>query len=543
MKNMSIRIRRFVLQAGLLFLAACLLVCAAGEGVVQETANVTAAAAPGLEVYFFDLGRVDGILIRCEGETAFIDVGFESDAKQAIRYLNALGIDRLKFYIGTHGHEDHIKGAPQMIEAMRPERIYISHLGCLNAILDNCDEAQKQAVAASERVILQPEDTFSVGSAKFTCLGPLEVVNCPTGNFRENYNSLILRMDYGQRSMLFTGDTTDGVLREVALRFPGMLNVDVLKNPHHNGAHDEDILRLIAPQMVVFCTDDENLPKESYIQLLNDLGVRSFLTGKGLNGNVVLLSDGESIEVRCGYTAAGVTLDPIPDLYVGQELALPCRVEGNEGLSAERHLGYNSSNEAVAIAMNGRVLAVAQGSATITAVSINGISASAEVRVYDAVVTLDQSELRMAVGEKAKLSGRVLPEGAKADGEWICEDESVARFSDGIVTAVGEGETHIVARLANGAEAVCNVIVRGMIAKSVKVKPDSATMEVGDTLSLSATVKPEGYNPDDLEWESSDDSVLWVDGYGNVTAVRKGKAKITVTASEGVRDVCTIRVK
>ena len=46
-----------------------------------------------LEVYFMDLGRVDGILIRCGGAVSFIDVGFHSDARLATRWLNAMGIE------------------------------------------------------------------------------------------------------------------------------------------------------------------------------------------------------------------------------------------------------------------------------------------------------------------------------------------------------------------------------------------------------------------------------------------------------------------
>jgi serpin B len=49
----------------------------------------------GLEVYFLDLGRVDGILIRCGGENCFIDVGFKESAKPAIRFLRAMGITHL----------------------------------------------------------------------------------------------------------------------------------------------------------------------------------------------------------------------------------------------------------------------------------------------------------------------------------------------------------------------------------------------------------------------------------------------------------------
>ena len=503
-----------------------------------------AEASKGLEVYFMDLGRVDAIVIRCDGATTLIDVGFEDDARSAIRFVHALGIDHLDSYIGTHGHYDHIEGAPEIIEEFKPDRIYISHLGCLSAILECATEEQKQVVSATERVILQPGDSFPIGGGHLTCLGPLEIRQCFPGSSHENDNSLILRLDYGQRSFLFTGDTTDRVLREVDKRYPGRLRTDVLKNPHHNGAHDEDVIDLIQPKWVVFCTDDRDQPKQSYKELLTAKGIRCFLTGPGNQGSVGILSDGESLEVRCGYSAQSVALGTPPQMYVGQEASIEASVESKAITAPERQLGWNSSDEGVAIAHNGRILATGVGTATITATAINGASASAQVQVFDAIVRMDQSSMKLAVGETRRITGAVEPAGAKGvSGEWLSTDPSVVTVRSGKVTAVGEGAAQIVARLSNGAESVCDVTVKGVLARSVRLDRSKATMAVGDTLTLSAKVKPDEYDPDNLEWISSDDSVLWVDDYGNVTAVGAGKARVTVTASDGVTDVCDVKVK
>ena len=197
----------------------------AAETVVPEASGEV--EYEGLEVYFLDLGRVDGILIRCGGESCFIDVGFKEDAKPAIRFLRTMGITHLNSYVGTHGHADHIEGAPEMIDAFRPDRIYFSHVAAINAMLDCADDAQKAVISGIEKVILQPGDAFTIGDATMTTLGPIKVRNVNTGETIENDNSLIQRLDYGDRSFLFTGDTSNKALRAVNQQFPGRLDVDV----------------------------------------------------------------------------------------------------------------------------------------------------------------------------------------------------------------------------------------------------------------------------------------------------------------------------
>lgn len=535
MKRMYVLKTRRLLCAILALFFACMIPAGLAEAGTAEAAE--------LEVYFLDLGRVDGILIRCGGENCFIDVGFMSDAKKAIRWLKAMGITHLNSYVGTHGHSDHIDGAAAMIEAFQPDVIYVSHVGCLSVMLENATEAQQAAITAAKRAILVPGDSFGIGPATMNCLGPLTIARCNIAETTENQNSLVLRLDYGARRMLFTSDTTDPILHEIEARQPGCLRADVLKNPHHNASHEAAVIDMIAPRYVVFCTDNSNAPRESYLQLLAGKGIRTLCLGSNNQGSVAVITDGQSLEIRCGTAVQVVTIAPIPDLYPGQQLSLNAAVDPAEALVPDRQLGWNCSDEGVARVDKGRLLAVAPGEVTVTAVAINGVSASARVRVMDAAMALEETAVTLAQGETRALKGQIMP--ASAQGlavEWTSEDEGVAVVFNGSVTATGEGSTRILAQLSNGALTWCDVTVKGQIAHSVKVSPRKATLKVGESIALTATVDPAWYDTDNLEWESSDESVLWVDGYGNVTAARKGKAKITVVAADGVYDVCTIKV-
>ncbi len=79
-------------------------------------------------------------------------------------------------------------------------------------------------------------------------------------------------------------------------------------------------------------------------------------------------------------------------------------------------------------------------------------------------------------------------------------------------------------------------------ATKVTLNKKKATLKVKKTLSLKTTLKPSS-STDTLKWTSSDKKVAKVDKFGTVTAVKKGKATITVKTSSGKKATCKITVK
>ena len=67
----------------------------------------------------------------------------------------------------------------------------------------------------------------------------------------------------------------------------------------------------------------------------------------------------------------------------------------------------------------------------------------------------------------------------------------------------------------------------------VTVSPTTATLYVGNTEQLTATVLPANATNQNVTWESNDNSVTIVNNDGLVTAVAEGSATITVTTVEG----------
>lgn len=80
-------------------------------------------------------------------------------------------------------------------------------------------------------------------------------------------------------------------------------------------------------------------------------------------------------------------------------------------------------------------------------------------------------------------------------------------------------------------------------AAGVTLSQQTAALEVGKTLQLTATVKPENATNRSVSW-SSDNPAATVDGDGLVTAVSEGVATITVTTEDGgYKAACIVTVK
>lgn len=79
----------------------------------------------------------------------------------------------------------------------------------------------------------------------------------------------------------------------------------------------------------------------------------------------------------------------------------------------------------------------------------------------------------------------------------------------------------------------------------VTLNKTSASIEIGDILTLIATVTPEDAIEKGVTWSSDNESVATVDTNGKVTAVKAGTAKITAASKENAAlfAVCTVTVK
>ena len=161
--------------------------------------------------------------------------------------------------------------------------------------------------------------------------------------------------------------------------------------------------------------------------------------------------------------------------------------------------------------------------------------------------------LYLTTGQQAQLSfSKRLETGVtlgSGNYNWYSTNASVASvtYSNGLVTANSAGTATIVIQAyltingttsSNHVSDHCTVVVSNptVCAESVTLNKTTATINVSENITLTATVSPSNANNSSITWTSSDPSIATVDN-GVVTGLKKGN--VTITASVSSTDGCS----
>lgn len=249
------------------------------------------ASTMGLvKVYFIDVGDADCILIQQGDKSMLIDAGNNSDEAVIKKYLSTLEINKLDIVVGTHVDEDHIGSLDGIINDFEIDKIYMPGS---NAATKYSEDVM-HAVRKKGLQITAPisGETFNLGEAVCTILAP--VFN---GYEKENNYSIVIKMQYGNTSFLFTGDAESVSEREM-MRRGYDLSANVLKLGHHGSIRSttDEFLDRVKPQYAVISVGKNNKyrhPHKSTLKKLKAKGIKVYRTDE--NGTVVVVSDGENI--------------------------------------------------------------------------------------------------------------------------------------------------------------------------------------------------------------------------------------------------------
>ena len=261
------------------------------------SASLEITVLPRFEITFLNVGRNDGILIRCDGEYAFIDSGLHSQGERVSDYMRQRGIDRLKYYICSHGHEDHIGGGTAILAALEVDEVLINRPETEAAFKSFAETDEEEAAVERARYrVARVGETYRVGSAELRVLGPVNIRRVSTRKIAENNNCLILRLSYGKSSFLLTGDGSGTEFKDIEATNPGALRSQVYKNAHHYGRVDEAV-EFSAPEIVVFSTSADHLPSSDFISSLKRRGCTIYITAPNRNGSITMTSNGGKLTV------------------------------------------------------------------------------------------------------------------------------------------------------------------------------------------------------------------------------------------------------
>jgi len=150
-------------------------------------------------------------------------------------------------------------------------------------------------------------------------------------------------------------------------------------------------------------------------------------------------------------------------------------------------------------------------------------------------ISVSPTSVSFTVNQTQQITGTVQPIGAiNKQIEWSSLNTQVATVSStGLVTAVAEGSTYIIAVSAGNATKRTSVLVNVTSPiKQILLNKTSLNLVVNQVSYLTFTLTPTTVVNKTVIWASSDSSIATVDQIGRVTAVSNGKAIISLTTAD-----------
>ncbi|MCQ2486192.1 MAG: S-layer homology domain-containing protein [Clostridia bacterium] len=240
------------------------------------------------EIYFLDVGQGDSSLIECDGKYMLIDGGDKSNSSLIYSFLKSHNINHLDYIIASHPDADHIGGLSGALNYATVGKAFCTTTQRdTETFNDFVKYLSKQNVTIT---VPNAGDKYSLGNASFTILYPRR------GNTLSNNTSLIIRIEYGKTSFLFTGDaeTAD----EKALLESGCsVKSTVLKVAHHgsNSSTSYQFLYYVEPEYAVISVGNNSYghPSDNVLSRLRDADVKTFRTD--MQGDIHCVSDGSTV--------------------------------------------------------------------------------------------------------------------------------------------------------------------------------------------------------------------------------------------------------
>ena len=260
----------------------------------------TAEPVSGDEVqfHFIDVGQGDAALIRTAQGDILVDAS-TGDAEDELKaYLDSLGITELEYAVFTHPHEDHIGGADMVILNYKVKNVIlpdVTHTSkTFEKMMDAIEDRQCKVIRS------EPEKTFKVGELTCTILAPIG-----TSYDELNDYSIVFRADYGETSVLFTGDaeiySEDEMLKRYGSAAGGMLDCDLIKVGHHGSdtSSGKNFLAAVTPDYgVISCGKGNSYghPVPSILARYQSMNTTLYRTD--LEGSIVFTSTGGEPEKK-----------------------------------------------------------------------------------------------------------------------------------------------------------------------------------------------------------------------------------------------------
>ncbi|MFQ3581554.1 MAG: ComEC/Rec2 family competence protein [Chloracidobacterium sp.] len=296
-------------RGGLLIVGGLGLVATAVWFLWQFRDRLTPAPTPitgkVLYVHAIDVGQGDSYLIVTpERKTVLIDAGLAESGARVTAFLRQQKISSLDLVIATHPHADHIGGMGYVLEAVSVKNVLDSGQEHTTLTYRRMLEAVKKHVG--RLTIAKAGQQFNLDNGiVLSVLGPRQPWLQNVSGSDLNANSVVVRLDYGNFSMLFTGDAEDET-EDRLLADGAPLQATVLKVAHHGSRHStkDRFLREVKPTIAIIscgATNRYGHPTQATLDRLKRVGATVYRTD--LHGDITIAANGTEYAVTTARQA------------------------------------------------------------------------------------------------------------------------------------------------------------------------------------------------------------------------------------------------
>ena len=279
---------------------------------------------PGvLEVTALDVGQGDSLLaVNPQGGTMLIDAGgpiggfgaaevvtnFDVGEEVVSPYLWSRRMRSVDIVVLSHAHTDHMGGMPAVLENFHPRELWVGidpHSALYTALLA---EAARLGILVRH---VHAGDHVQWGSVSVDVLAPS--LGYTNSNAPRNDDSVVLRMQSGQASVLLEGDAERP--SEEAMVAHGFAPVTLLKVGHHGSrtSSNPDFLAMARPFDAVVSSGRGNPfghPRAEVVSRMAAAGTHLYRTDE-MGLTTFLLSPDGQVKISTGVSAPPATSNAV----------------------------------------------------------------------------------------------------------------------------------------------------------------------------------------------------------------------------------------
>lgn len=222
--------------------------------------------------------------------------------------------------------------------------------------------------------------------------------------------------------------------------------------------------------------------------------------------------------------------------------------------TANNLVTWTSSNPSVATVESGLIRAKGQGSATITAKAVNGLTANCQVEVtsrtvYVESISFKNSVENINVGDKFIIDPIITPQNASNKKlNYYASPYGLVSINGNEIEALKPGTVTISAYSTDGSykrssfQIIISEKTSDIPVTSISLDRTELNLKPDEGAQVYATIYPENASDKSIFWSSSNENVATVsDGYISATGV--GSAIITAKTSNGLSAKLSVNVK